>query len=149
MNHKRTHVTKRTKLILACIFIVLIAGWVASAGWQLYSYNNLASKPTEKPCPIIILPATANATAAKPVFSIYYFTQSGCDYCTKQAPAISAISKNYDVTTINLTTDSNGASLIAKYNVTTTPTIIIFKNGKESHRFVVVTSEGDILKAMT
>ena len=151
MNHKRTHVTKRTKLILACIFIVLIAGWVVSAGWQLYSYNNLASKPcpTEKPCPVIILPATANASSQPAAaFSIYYFTQNGCDYCTAQAPAISDIAKSHDVTIINLTTASNGAALIAKYNVTTTPTVIIFRNNIEVKRFNTVQSEATILAAL-
>lgn len=138
---------------MACIFVVLIAGWVASAGWQLYSYNNLASKPcpTEKPCPVIILPATANASnqpTAKPVFSIVYVTQDNCPYCAQENPIIQNIAKSHDVTTVNLTTDSNAAAIVSQYHIATTPTIIIKKNNIEIKRFVVVTSEGDILKAM-
>jgi glutaredoxin len=139
----KSHPKRRTKKIIAALFILLIVGWVASVAYQVVTYNNLASKP-EKPCPVILVPE--NAT--KPVFSIYYFTQSGCDYCTKQTPAISDIAKSHDVTIINLTTDSNGAALIKQYNVTTTPTVIIFRNNVEVKRFNTVQSEATLLAAL-
>jgi thiol-disulfide isomerase/thioredoxin len=157
MNHRtrvtlqfvKSHPKRRTKKIIAALFILLIVGWVASVAYQAVTYNNLASKP-EKPCPVILVPVNANTTtAAKPVFSIVYVTQDNCPYCAQENPIIQSIAKTHDVTTVNLTTDPGAAAIVSQYKIATTPTIIIKKNNIEIKRFVVVTSSSDILKAMT
>ena len=141
---------KRTKIFLGILFLVLIVGWVATAGFLQTEISSVSNKPIEKACPILEnATATANVTVNKTTsaFSIYYFNETGCPFCAQENPIIQNISKSRDVTTINLTTDPNGLALSKKYNVTTTPTIVIFKDNKEIKRFAAVTSQNDILNA--
>jgi thioredoxin 1 len=130
--------------------IVLIVGMLLTASVVL-ALGMITPTPTT--CPIgkiIVVNKTVTAKAtSKPTVSVLYFMENGCPYCEQQTPIIQDIAKNHNVTTINLTSDVLGPTAVKQYNVSTTPTTIIFKNGKESARFVTVTSEQTILDAMT
>ena len=111
---------------------------------------NLASPTTTTHiCPVIVVNKTVTSTTTtKPVFSIVYFMEDGCPYCAQQTPIINDIAKTHNVSVINLTSDIVGPSAVKQYNVSTTPTTIILKNGKEVTRFTGITDEKTILNAM-
>jgi thiol-disulfide isomerase/thioredoxin len=135
------------KKILAIALVIIIGLWGLSVAIQTITINNLANSKQEKPCPIIIVNRTVNATV-KPTMSIIYFNQDGCEYCAAQNPAIQDIAKTHMVTVINLTTNSTGTALIKQWDIKTTPTTIILKNGKEVKRFDTVQSEATILGSL-
>ena len=143
---------RRQKQALVVFFGVIILGLAVFGGMQYFAYKNLASKP-EKPCPIIVVNKTTAATppaaaaAKKPAFSILYITQDGCSYCEQQTPIINNVASHIKVTTVDLTTNSSGPALIQQWKVSTTPTTIVLKDGKEVKRFSTVTDAATILNA--
>ena len=138
---------RRQKRAIVAFFSVIILGLAVFGGMQYFAYNNLKNTP-EKPCPIIIKNQTVNATVRPPtVSSILYFSQEDCPYCAQQTPIINNVASHVKVTTVDLTTNSSGAALIQQYKISTTPTTVVLKNGKEVARFVTVTDAATILNA--
>jgi thiol-disulfide isomerase/thioredoxin len=139
---------RRQKQALVVFFGVIILGLAVFSGMQYFAYNNLKDKP-EKPCPIIVVNKTVNATVptAAAQFSILYFTQEGCPFCAQQTPIINNVASHVNVTTVDLTTNSSGPALIQQWRVVTTPTTVVLKDGKEVARFTTVTDATTILNA--
>ena len=80
--------------------------------------------------------------------TIVDFYADWCGPCKMMSPIIDRIAEeNEEVKVGKLNVDEAG-DLAIKYNVMSIPTIIIFKNGMESKRFVGVTSKTDILNAL-
>ena len=137
---------RRQKQALVAFFSVIILGLAVFGGMQYFAYTNLKNKP-EKPCPVILVPMNATQRPAAAQFSVIYFTQQDCPFCAQQTPIINNVASHVKVTTVDLTTNSSGAALIQQYKISTTPTTVVLKNGKEVARFVTVTDAATILNA--
>lgn len=80
--------------------------------------------------------------------TILDFYADWCGPCKMMSPIIDGIAKeNENVKVGKLNVDEAG-DIAAGYNVMSIPTIIIFKNGKETKRFLGVTSKGNILNSI-
>jgi len=72
-----------------------------------------------------------------------------CGPCKMIAPLIDELAADYDgkakVGKINI---DNEGDLAAKFNVSSIPTLLIIKDGKEANRFIGVTSKSDLAAAL-
>ncbi len=68
-----------------------------------------------------------------------------CGPCRAMGPAVDAVAEKFSehATVVKVNVDENPA-VSATYNVRGIPTLILFKNGKESGRLVGLQSEGQI-----
>lgn len=75
------------------------------------------------------------------------FYSNMCPPCLSMIPTMINIAKNEDikVATVN-NSDSNTSSIVEKYNVEATPTILIFKDGEIIKSLVGAVSEDTIMK---
>ncbi len=84
----------------------------------------------------------------KPVVLEFYSNM--CPPCLTMIPTMINLAKNnknIKVATVN-NSDTNTKEIVEKYEITATPTIIIFENGEIKNTFVGVISEDNILKAL-
>lgn len=83
----------------------------------------------------------------RPVLVDFY--ADWCGPCKMMAPIVEEIAKEVDgkakVGKINV--DEN-PDIAVEYNVMSIPTLIIFKNGKETKRFVGVTDKEELIKEL-
>ncbi len=81
-------------------------------------------------------PETGGAPAApdaRPVLVV--FTKPGCPACMKLAPALAQIKKDYGATwRVEEVDTSIAKKLIFEYEISLTPTVILFVGGKERSR---------------
>jgi hypothetical protein len=169
---RNTRINHRARQVVALCFILLLVGWGTTAYYLELQINK------EKPCPVTYVNVTkkvANNTTAvakkavakpsatpsvapswvppvatpmPPVVTLLYFTAgANCSVCVQQDPAIQAIATSHTVQTY-LSTDTNSTAVFTQYNVVSTPTTIVLKNGVETTRFVGLTDEATILAAM-
>jgi thioredoxin 1 len=73
------------------------------------------------------------------------FYADWCGYCTRQAPILEELDKIW-IGKIN--TDEN-RELAQKYGISSLPSFIIFKDGKEIHRFSGLHTKFDIMAEIT
>jgi thioredoxin 1 len=91
---------------------------------------------------------TFDSTIAQGV-TLVDFWATWCGPCRMLVPTIDAIAKDYDgkATVAKVNVDDEG-ELAMKYQVSSIPTLIVFKDGEISQRFVGVTSKGDLAAAI-
>jgi thioredoxin 1 len=91
---------------------------------------------------------TFDSTIAQGV-TLVDFWATWCGPCRMLTPTIEALAKEYDgkanVAKVNV--DDEG-ELAMKFQVSSIPTLIVFKDGEISQRFVGVTSKGDLAAAI-
>ena len=76
------------------------------------------------------------------------FWADWCGPCKMLAPTIEELAGEYgNVKFAKLDTDANGATAMT-YNITAIPTVILFRDGKESERFVGVRPKEDYAAAL-
>jgi thioredoxin 1 len=70
-----------------------------------------------------------------------------CGPCRAMGPAVDAVAEKFSgrATVVKVNVDENPA-VSARYNVRGIPTLVLFKEGKESGRLVGLQSEGEIVK---
>lgn len=77
------------------------------------------------------------------------FYADWCRPCTAMKPIIEELESEFpDVSFEKIDIDAN-AKISGDHNVMGIPTLIVFKNGKETKRFTGVTSKGDISKELS
>jgi thiol-disulfide isomerase/thioredoxin len=136
--------------ILIGIFIAAVVIWGLTVA---ATFTAMQPAPKE-PCPVVLVNVTANVTATPapktphPVVTILFFMEDNCPFCAQQAPIMNALAPTHNITTINLTSNPNGAALAKQWNISTTPTTIILHNGKEYQRFTSVTDQTTLAAAM-
>lgn len=84
----------------------------------------------------------------KPV--ILEFTSNLCLPCISMLPTLINIAKNNEdikVATTN-TSDENSTTIIKKYEINATPTIIVFKDGKILNTYTGATNEETLMKGL-
>lgn len=73
----------------------------------------------------------------------------GCEPCKEQGPILEGISKDYSGKAQVYQIDAvKSDAIAAKYKVENTPTIIVFKDGKEFKRFVGLQSKEQLTAAL-
>jgi len=80
--------------------------------------------------------------------TIVDFYADWCGPCKMMSPVIDKIAEENDNIKVGKLNVDEAQDIAMKYNVMSIPTIIIFKNGIESKRFVGVTSKSEILNAL-
>ena len=73
------------------------------------------------------------------------FYGTWCMPCRMMAPILQKIAEENGIILAKVDIDDNN-ELVHKYNIMAVPTIKVFKDGKEIHTFVGMTSENDILE---
>lgn len=77
------------------------------------------------------------------------FWAEWCGPCRMMAPALEELAEDYaGKATIGKVNVDNEGDLAAKYEVSSIPTLLVFKDGEMKKRFVGVTSKGDLAKAI-
>jgi len=76
------------------------------------------------------------------------FSASWCFPCKLQKPIMETIGKKYKSIKIQMIDIDNDKELASKYGIKAVPTVIIERDGKELNRFVGVTTEKEIEKAL-
>lgn len=113
----------------------------ADAAWALYNTapENLSSstvKQLDDPnYQNIILPDELETRLANEEDVIVYFFSPDCSYCRSSTPILTEITEetDTDVMLYNLQEFDQG---FADYEITSTPTTVVFKNGEEEDRFI-------------
>ena len=77
--------------------------------------------------------------------TIIDFYADWCGPCKMMSPIIDNIADEIDNIKVGKLNVDETEIIASQYDVTSIPTIIIFKNGRETKRFVGVTSKEDIL----
>ncbi len=68
-----------------------------------------------------------------------------CGPCRMMSPIIDSLSEKYkDQVKIGKVNVDDSASIAAKYNIASIPTLIFFKNGEPVHTFTGATTESDL-----
>lgn len=92
--------------------------------------------------------STFDATVASGV-TLVDFWAPWCPPCRAQGPIVEKLADSYDgkavVAKINVDEEGEAAT---KYNVSSIPTLVILKNGKEVKRFVGLQQESDLVEAV-
>lgn len=78
------------------------------------------------------------------------FWAEWCGPCKMIAPMIDELVAEFEGTaTIGKINIDNEADLAAKYNVSSIPTLLVMKDGREANRFIGVTAKAELAKALT
>lgn len=80
--------------------------------------------------------------------TIVDFYADWCGPCKMMSPVIDSIAEEVSSIKVGKLNVDEAQDVAASYNVMSIPTIIIFKNGKESKRFVGVTNKENILNSL-
>lgn len=80
--------------------------------------------------------------------TIVDFYADWCGPCKMMSPVIDSIAEEVSGIKVGKLNVDEAQDVAANYNVMSIPTIIIFKNGKESKRFVGVTNKENILNSL-
>ena len=80
--------------------------------------------------------------------TIVDFYADWCGPCKMMSPVIDSIAEEVSSIKVGKLNVDEAQDIAASYNVMSIPTIIIFKNGKESKRFVGVTNKENILNSL-
>lgn len=141
---------------MAIVILLLTAGVVIWGGWQ---------SAQKEPCPVKIVNVTSNATtvatakaqtaqatqnATTQKKTLVFLYMNNCPYCEQMKPVIDdLIVKSYNGTfeVLHVNIDSTPEAA-AQYKVTSTPTMVILQNGKETARFNGVVSENILINAL-
>lgn len=68
---------------------------------------------------------------------VLYFTSPGCGVCVDLKPKVQAmVENNYPKLVFELVDTSEHPEKAGQYGVFTAPTLLVFFEGKETHRFV-------------
>ena len=81
--------------------------------------------------------------------TIVDFYADWCGPCKMMSPVIDSIAEEVSSIKVGKLNVDEAQDIAASYNVMSIPTIIIFKNGKESKRFVGVTNKENILNSLS
>jgi thioredoxin 1 len=77
------------------------------------------------------------------------FWAEWCGPCRMMTPALEELAAEYDgKATIAKVNVDNENELAAKFNVSSIPTLLVFKDGEVAHQFVGVTSKTDLAQAI-
>lgn len=142
---------KKVKLIIEIvIFIVVLCGITG-----IYYFGNVNKKQNEEEAISVgIIKVTDEnfntevLESDKPV--IVEFTSNSCPPCVSLLPTLINIAKNnkdVKVVTMNIDAKEN-SNTVSKYGIEATPTIKIFKEGKESSIIVGATDEEKIMSEL-
>jgi thiol-disulfide isomerase/thioredoxin len=114
-------------LILAAGVGVIAMNMHPQPGCDNCTVNNTTRVPMPKIINVTTSQATVNSTEKDRLNTkLIYFYQNDCPYCAQMEPVIQQlVNEKYNVTKINLTSDSNGKALVAQYGITGTPTLIM------------------------
>jgi thioredoxin 1 len=90
------------------------------------------------------------STSTKTGIVLVDFWGSGCMPCKLMAPVMNELAEetNGRVTIAKLNVNESQTTA-SKFNVRSIPTLILFKNGKEIHRFVGVKTKDYLIKELT
>ncbi|HAB66177.1 MAG TPA: thiol reductase thioredoxin [Firmicutes bacterium] len=142
---------KKVKLIIEiAIFIVVLCGITS-----IYYFNNRNKKQLEEEASSVGIVKVTDGNfnsevleSDKPV--IVEFTSNSCPPCISLLPTLINIAKtNSDVKVVTINIDSKeNKSVVTKYQVEATPTIIIFKEGKVKDSIIGATDEESIMTAL-
>ena len=153
MQHNHMEEYKGEKLIMKkiIIFLVIIAGLFAVIAYMTSIQNTekSADNPFEKDrlhaetiaqlddenYQNIILPEELETALDNKEDAIVYFYSPLCSYCKQATPHLMEASKNMDIYVgqINLIEFPEGTK---DFDIESTPTLIVFENGKEKERLV-------------
>lgn len=142
---------KKVKLIIEiAIFIVVLCGITG-----IYYFNNRNKEQLEEEASNVGIVKVTDSNfnsevleSDKPV--IVEFTSNSCPPCISLLPTLINIAKtNSDVKVVTINIDSKeNKSVVTKYQVEATPTIIIFKEGKVKDSIIGATDEESIMNAL-
>ncbi|MBN2589312.1 MAG: hypothetical protein JXA96_05595 [Sedimentisphaerales bacterium] len=97
---------------------------------------------------IEIEPADFNDVIAEGVVLVDFYA-TWCSHCTTQAPIIEEVADQIECLAHVAKFDADkSSSIVHKYSVTAIPTLIVFKNGIETTRFVGVTQADELIAAI-
>ena len=80
---------------------------------------------------------------------LVYFWATWCGPCKIQGPIVEKVAQKVQgsATIAKLDVDAN-PKIAKRYNITFIPTLVVFKDGKDSLSFVGVTSDGKLIEAI-
>jgi thioredoxin 1 len=131
-------------LIILGVFIVLVAFLVIRAKSHMNRLKDV--KDSEK----VRILTDQNFSAKTRTGSVLVdFWASWCMPCKLMVPVLNELAEETDgkVTIAKLNVDE-ARNTASKFNVRSIPTMILFKNGKEVHRFVGVKTKDYLLKEL-
>lgn len=140
---------KKAKLIIEMVIFVGIL--CAITGFYYFSQSNT---PKEEPADVGIIKIDDNnfeekiLNSKKPI--VLEFTSNSCPPCVAMLTTLIDIAKNnkdIQIATVDMDDDSS-SELIKKYEISATPTLIIFENGKVKDTLVGAAGEDKIMTAL-
>jgi thioredoxin 1 len=131
-------------LVILGVFLLLIVFLVFRAKHQMKSLKDV--KDSDK---VKILTDQNFSARTKTGSVLVDFWASWCMPCKLMVPVLNELAEETDgkVTIAKLNVDEAKATA-AKFGVRSIPTLILFKNGKEVHRFVGVKTKDYLLKEL-
>ncbi|HUU42414.1 MAG TPA: thioredoxin [Planctomycetota bacterium] len=97
---------------------------------------------------VVLTDATFDATIAKGVVLVDFWA-TWCPPCKTQGPIVDALAGQYDGKAVvgKLDVDEN-AKVARRFNVSSIPTLIVFRDGEVFKRFTGLQSKGDLAAAL-
>ncbi len=130
-----------TTLIVILIFIVVLIGLIT---YSYYSMKNV--KPVENSQKIKVLGNRNFKSVTRNGLVLVDFWAPWCGPCKMIAPVLNDIAETENNITIAKVNVDQQQPLAQKFKVRNIPTMILFKDGREVHRFVGVKTKKAILK---
>ncbi len=130
-----------TTLIIILVFLAVLIGLIT------YSYYTMKhTKPVENSQKIKVLGNRNFKTVVKKGLVLVDFWAPWCGPCKMIAPVLNDIAETENNITIAKVNVDQQQPLAQKFKVRNIPTMILFKDGREVHRFVGVKTKKAILK---